>query len=447
MKLTRYDLSFLSALYKYRALTIRQCFLYFFSRRFATFKDFYHKYVVPLVKFKLVDLRVGKRNGYALTLTQKSLDLLVKYAQLPSEIYDIDNDVVIKTLTKISDITVTNRYVDHQTEMNEFLLQFSLLACRQKIPNVQVYDEKFLSNYVNIRPDSLIRIGDLDLFVEQDMGTETLKQLNDKWNRYRRFLNFEFDSTGKRKIVVCFIVSCNGDVLEKRKDLIRRSIQNTFDTLLSEHFDIFIGTRKELLRMVFDLYLNVTAYKSGWTYQDTVKTAFEKHGFKMHDGRALKMKLDGTSYQWYLAKTDTLGHLSYFGNSKTGQGRFQEFLCDDYRYSPVSVISKIAFHHRNAKNFDIAYSTRHPDQRLIGYIVVVENLGEIYHHLKTVKLIGVRNVFFTTIPRLMTFELPHALLSFGRDGKIYSCSDEYFEANILEGDADDLGIDGIEIED
>lgn len=73
------------------------------------------------------------------------------------------------------------RLINHQLELNQFVIEFN--AKHSADPNLmphKYYNEKFVSKYKFIRPDGMISIGDIDFFLEMDMGTENKKQLIDK---------------------------------------------------------------------------------------------------------------------------------------------------------------------------------------------------------------------------------------------------------------------------
>lgn len=405
------DMIFMRALFNFRALSLKQSYLYYFRERYKDFKTFYSNYIVPLVKAQLVQLQSSTLYGFCVGLTQKSLNLLIKCQMISVDIWDESKNGVSKGITDINDVVISDRLLDHQIAMNDFILRFLKIYEPLK-DKIAVYDEKYCSQFNMIRPDALIRIGKYDLFIEQDMGTESLKQLGDKWNRYRRFLTYEFNH--KRKIVVCFIVQCKKEDVEKRKNLIRRSIINTFSSLLTDYFEIYIGTKEEMLQI-----LSTKVLKSNKTTVEQLQKSLSKHSFSVYNGRALNVVLEGSVYNYYISrKNDNGGLLRYVKDQK---GRYMEFLVDDYRYAPISVLSKIAFHQRNAMDFDLVYSKKRPNMRLIGYIIIVDDLSEIKEHLKVVDLLGTPNVYFTTYDRLNTKSFPNALIWFDQSGIAYCC--------------------------
>ena len=104
----------------------------------------------------------------------KMLEFLKKRAE-DNEIFNIDTKKAEKVILKAKDIIIEDKFAPHQIALNEFVLNF-----RAKYGKIEYFDEKFLSGMANIRPDGMIRLDNCDLYIEQDMGSETGKQLRDK---------------------------------------------------------------------------------------------------------------------------------------------------------------------------------------------------------------------------------------------------------------------------
>lgn len=427
-----------------RCLSLNQVYDFFYANSFLSLSEFHKNIITPMYDAGLIDYKKSDSGIPTLVLKQKGIDLLSKQLKIPKEIYDADTGKVKPGILSASKINIDEAYMNHQLALNQFVLEFSKIMKtyhNQEIAKkVRYFDEAYLSQYGIIRPDGLIRIGGLDLFLEQDMGTESNAQLQTKWNRYRRFLNIEFKNNPKRKIVVLFIIDCKDSMLESRKNLIRKTIVNTFDTLLTNQFEIYIGNKKEMLETVFN---RVLPGDKARTKQFLL--TMKKHGYKVNDGSKLKMKLDGSVYHYYISKGNN-GKLGIYAPNPKRQGRFLEFLGDLYDYHPMSILSKIAFHNRNSHNFDLAYSPKKANQRLIGYIVVVDDVHKLYSHLKSVNLLNTHNVYFTTYKRLKYLKLPRALFNLNEKGELFSCSDEYFEPRILEDNVMNMPSDGLKTE-
>lgn len=381
-----------------------------------------------MVSSQLIEL---KNNGtdYYVMITQKGIMLFQRYLNIPNEIYNAETGKNEKSVLRASEVVIEEKFVQHQLALNEFVLEF-----RKKQGNIDYYDEKYLSGMKIIRPDGLIKIGGTDILLEQDMGTESSKQLADKWNKYRRFLTTSFDKS--RRIVVVFIIKCQN--AEARKSLVRRSIMDNFSQLNCDKFDIYIGTKDEMLDACFERIVPGDKERT----RELAKL-LSPHKFKISDGSKLKARL-GTVYRYYAAAYNKQNKLMYYNPNKKRDGKFMEFLADSYDYCPMSILSKVLFHNKNSHNFDIAYSP-YANMRLIPYIIVTRNIHETFRHFKECELLGIERVFITTPERLKTFKLPKALLNFDANERVYSCSDYYFEPTVREGTINDLQINGLPI--
>lgn len=422
MKIDKYDVNFLYYLYRMRCFSLKQIHNFFYVE-----KDYYKNRLSPLISSKLITMHNIKDN-YAFMITQKGIDVMQKYLNLPNEIYNIETMKTEKVILKEKDVIVEEKFASHQIALNDFVLEF-----RRKHGKIKYFDEKFLSGMVNIRPDGMIRLDNVDLFLEQDMGTESAKQLRDKWNRYRRYLSVEYDSS--RKIVVVFILKCQR--VEERNLLVRRTILETFDQLLSNNFEIYIGDKETMLNACFDRIIPGDKNRT-----KEFAELMQKFKFKINDGSKLKVKLGGTVYRYYFGSYDKNNRLIYYAPNKKRRGRFIEFLADNYDYCPMSVLSKISFHDKNSHNFDIAYSPK-ANMRLIGYIVLTRDLTGLYKQLRACELLGIKNIYYTTPERLMRMPLTKALVRFGNNGEIYSCSNYYFECDLKEGNIANYNKNGL----
>lgn len=415
MKITIEDINFLNSLYKMRCLSFDEIHSFFYTQN-----TWYKEKIIPLIQNKLCTFHyVGCQ--YALMITQKGIDLVKRYSNLPAETYNINTKKIEKCFLKERDVIVEEKFANHQIALNEFVLEFK----KQK-GDIEYYDEKFLSNsgLSNIRPDGMIRLeNNIDLFLEQDMGTESSKQLLEKWARYRRFLEQEYN--GNRKIIVLFIIKCQK--VKERDLLVRKTILESFSQLMLNSFDVYMGTKEEMLKACFDRII-----PGDKTRTQEFAVLMKRHKLDIMDGSKLKARMGGVVYRYYFKGLDKQGRLTYYCPNRRKKGRFLEFLADNYDYEPMTVLSKIRFHDKNSHNFDIAYSNK-PNMRLIGYIVLTRNIQSLYKDLKACDLLNINNVFFTTPERLRTMPLPKALMRFDENGNVFTCGDYYFEATIREG--------------
>lgn len=423
-KLNKLDFLALRTVYEMRCLSVKQIWEHFYKKHNINYEDFYNARIIPLSNLKVIDIKTSNSGVCVVFLTTLGVEIVRNYFGLPSEIYDDGLKKNVSGVQSAKTLDMNQRLIDHQITLNEYVLKFKHLSKRQ-YPNesFKYFDEKFTSRYSIIRPDGIITVGNLDLFLEMDMGTESKKQLDDKWNRYRRFLNNNSTEFSGRKIIVLFIVKC--EKIEARKNLVRSSAEEVFTSLLKDNFEIYIGSEQELLNAVFKKILPI--YYSDYTFENLLmkKLLKEKHGFSAVRGNKLKVNLQGSSYGYYIRKLDKNRHIVRQDNT------IQEFLVDEYIYSPLSVIGKIYFAERTSTQFNLIY------KRKINYLVVVSDIKTLYEHLKCLKMFSTPMVFFTTPERLKAMDFNEAIFRIDKSGNIFHCSDYgyktmVFEKNILE---------------
>lgn len=441
MKVNKTDLDFLYTLYRMRCLTTIQIYENFYKNR--EYSEYMNNVIKPFTELKIIELTIeGDRT--LVNITQKGINSLQRIMNIPNEIYDNSTGKIVKGIKSENEVKIDPRFINHQIFLNQFVLDFTKMFNAKSFNyNFKYYDESYLSKYAIVRPDGLIRIGKLDLFLEEDTGTERSKQLSIKWNRYRRFLTKEFaKQDDNRKIVVLFILDCEEKSLKSRKLLIKRTIMEIFDKLLTNNFEIYIGTREELLNIVFN---NIFVYHR---INDDIREAFKKYNYKIFNGEKLKMRLDGTYYKYYLANMDSERRIKMFKPNAKREGVFLEFLGDHYIGQPLSVLSKIQYHNKNSHLFAVAYASqlnkKELNQRLIKYVVVVDNIFKLYDDLKACELLNSPGVLFTTIERLRKFKIERALFRFDTNSeRILYSNDKFFEPLLIEGNLDEFDKNGI----
>ena len=376
-------------------------------------------------------VKTSAQGEVALQLTNKAINALREFKKIPREVYDEEKHRIIKTYLTESDIAVNQKQIAHQLALSQFVIDFDNIHKKKRSENenylpYKYYDEKYISKFEIIRPDGMIEIGDTYLFLEQDMGTESRKQLNDKWNKYRRFLSVSKHIRENKKIIVLFIVDCEESQLLKRKDLIRNTISTVFIDLISDSFDIYIGTKKEMLMACFNKLIPLEDGTYANKLEKPIRTLLEKKHFYMisKEKFASVINTGGAKYGGYIRKLNQNGKIAIENK------RIQEFLYDEYYFEPVSVLSKIEYAKRSSSLF---YTVK---RRGIDYLVVTNHIKGLYYHLKSADLLTRDGVFYTTVERLKTMNFPNALFVFDQDGNLYHCINssylaKQFEYNIL----------------
>ncbi|MDF2879499.1 MAG: hypothetical protein K0R54_56 [Clostridiaceae bacterium] len=431
--LSQRDTEALKSLYDFRCLTQNQIYELHYNESLRTGQEVSDNTCKKKIR-DFLSLGLIKKTDYldseVYFLTPFGIEFIRYCFDLPTNIYDSQKKVVKRGYYTAKELEVYPKYINHQINLNQFVIEFSRLNLEG---NYKYYDEKYVSQYTGIRPDGMITMFDTDFFLEMDMSTESKRQLFEKWENYRNFINSREYSYKERKIVVLFIVEGALKDNDREDEQIKQKIANRVELIkytiyerlldkIDSDFDVYVGSKEQILKLLHAKI--VPLLKSNYELNDKIKKVLEtKHGFTLAHGEALKKTFHGTEYGLYIRK------LTEQNNIVVENNRIQEFLFDEYSYSPASVLSKIAYLEKNNSYFRANF------KRDICYIVLAESEKQIYDDIKIVDLIGVKNVFFTTIERLETFPFYEALFAFDFLGNIHrftnsGLSERIFERNM-----------------
>lgn len=412
------DLKALSSIYLHRCMSIEQLFDMHYSQNAQT--DMYCKQKIEYMVSKgLLEKEVTSRHE-VFFLTTDGVDVVREYLELPSNIFDANKRIIRRGYFRAGELRIIPRNINHQMALNQFFIDFHK-RLGGKI-QYKYYDEKYITDFADIRPDGLIQTFDIDFFIEIDMSTESKGQLHEKWENYRRFLNSREYKYKERKIVVLFDIE-NTRVPQTRIDLIKNTINNRIMDLVDDKLDFIIDTKKNLLDYLYNKYL----YLKGQFKEpiDIARDVFESQGFTFNLGLGLQKFVGGFHFGYYariLNKDNTI---------QIKNNKVQEYVIDSYHDKPYSVIKKI----QSLKHANLAY--REFFGRDLTYIVVADYLEDIYHDLKIIDLLYMDNVVYTTIERLKNYPLPKALVTLDAYGNVshfgdYGLSKVIYEFNLEE---------------
>lgn len=421
--LSKRDVNALKSIYDHRCLTTEQIYTFHYMKSTREdgeiVSDVYCKRKInEFVEMKLLE-KVQHMEEDVFFLTTKGVNLMRYCFDLPTNIYNYEKGIVQRGYYRAYELRISPKYINHQLALNQFLIDFQK---KEYFMYWKYYDEKYISDFRNIRPDGLLKILDIDFFIEIDMATESKKQLYDKWDNYRRFLDSQEFSSLERKVVVLFVVENTANP-QARIDLIKHTLSSRLMDKIDLNFDIFVGTSNQLLDFLdYEIKVSMGQEKNE---KDEILNAFEKHGFSVTLGEKLKNIFDNIEYDFYCRKLNENNHI-IVENKKN-----QEYIIDSYKFEPFSVLKKISFLSLSNVYF------KEKLKRKLSYIIVVDSEESIYRDLKIVDLLIVDNVYYTTLDRLKNRKFSNALFQFDFLGNVHSfkdngLNDREFEFNILE---------------
>lgn len=407
-----FDFLMLKEVYLKRCLSLEQAWLLFYKDKNVPYKDYCEKRIAFFQHYKVIKI-IGTGKEKVIFLTNLGIDIVCYKFNIPTVALNSMGKLTNKKLTE-ADITLNPRLINHQVNLNQFVINFDKeFAKRYPEKFSKYFDEKYLSKYTHIRPDGMISLDNIDLFLEMDMGTESSKQLLDKFTGYRRFLDSREFHERDAKIIVLFILKTAPDKLQSRKDTVKKAILQTVLDLFPEGIEFYIGSEEELLNALYNKILPIN-YKQ-YKLDETLKEIFKKHSFSVSKGSKLKKVFYESSFRYYIRK------LNKDKKIVVENGFVQEFVVDDYYYSPLSIVNKLSLIKKIQQFYKVYYN------RIIKFVLIIPNLEEAYHDFKLHNILMCDGVYFTTIKRLSTMPMHKALFTMDSMGNIRNFDDTSYE--------------------
>lgn len=406
--LDKKDLEVLHNIYLLRCLTVSQIYLNYYQEDYTGVQDFRNKKLHELLETGAIEEILFSADNSAIFLTRLGIDVVVSEFKIPINIVN-ENGQVSRGYHRAHELKLQPKNIPHQVHLNQFMIDFKTIYQYKNLTIPwEYYDEKYLSQYRKIRPDGMIRMLDVDLFLEMDMSTESKAQLTEKWKNYKWFLN-SAEHRNDQKVIVLFIIE-NTDLIENRKNLIKLTAGDIVLDDIDDTFEIIVGTKEELLTIVFN-QLIPDIKKTNYRKANIVNLLTSRYGFNVSDASILQKKLGNQDYGFFVRKLDESNNLLVEYN------RIQGFLVDYCYRDSLSTIAKISYLDSNLAEFNYYYKWKP------SYIIITDDLEHLYQDLKLFKLDRLNNIYYTTISDLQSNIFPHALYQFDYNGELYTFED------------------------
>ena len=406
------DFILLSYLYLYRALEMTQIFKYVYKLD-ITASDFEIKSKAirkRLTHLNLIKISVyGMNNKEAAQITNLGIEIVRHTRDIPNEIWDTKTKIAKKGYYTAADLAMNVRLMNHQIHLNQFMLEFEERARKLNIP-WNYYDEKFLSQYIGMRPDGMITILDHDIFIEIDMATESRKQLEEKWEHYRVFMQSSEYKYKSRKIIVFFDIE---GIVSKRKisnriDMVKTTVSKKILDEVSGDFDIVVNTKDNLIDYLFEEFIPKILQKN--KKEQAILDYFKNKGYTTSFGYALNKTLQGDFYNYYTRKINKDGKINLRHNV------VDEYFVDFYINNEISVLHRIDWFQKNSGLYNEAYGRR------INLIIITDDPLGLYNDLSILdmRVLGQPGVFFIDMNKLDYDKEPwENLFQFNLTGSVY----------------------------
>ena len=417
----------LYSLYKYRCLSFDQLYFLHYAKSKLGTRDvdtgYMRRRMAQFKKDGLVEkmAKIEKDCPPLFSLTTDGIKVVRTYFNLSAE---SDKDDIFATDLSYPEIKVEPKFAFHQYYLNAFAINLNKMFA--DVRDYAYVDERHMKKSENIRPDGLcviqkqkvviddqeVVIPETHFFLENDMGTETIGKIRQKFERYRAFIESSKHNNDIR-LVVLFICKDNAisakDIVDnsnlrnyqessgikKRVKNIKKAIAEAMLDQIKNGVEVFVGTQPKLLAAVKCLYLPEYLgmnKKALLPKTDEVLAKFSGVDLDFKNVQKLKPYTNDVEYDYY-AKSD-IYHKSFI---------FLEYFGD-----PMSVIHKLEFHKKNTLVF------RQQMHRELNLVIIAN---------KEENLIALNNAFdlsnpkydaimFTTVSRLRDYPLETALFKF-----------------------------------
>ena len=426
-KISSDEIKALYSIYLYRCLTYKQIFKMHFLKKFDSVTNFEDEILKKWIALGIAKKIYFKHNNYVMFLTTRGVDILRIEYDFPSNILDSNKQVIQRGYFRANELEMHPRLINHQVHLNQFVLDFKRycnVSDKEYGTNLynklKYFDEKHISSHQSIRPDGLLSLMDIDFYIEMDMSTESKKQLEEKWERYRRFLLSQSTKNiqNERKIIVLFIVEKSKD-LEKRKNLVKLTTsQVLLDQFDSQYFDLHVGSSKEMLNIVFNNIL--PSFECRSQNQNSLLSILSKEDFLVSHGYNIKHRFENIEYDYYIRKVNKDNSL------KMENKRPIEFLVDDYRDGSMCVLNRISYHMKNNVLFKNTYG------RDIPLLVIIQSLKSIMTDLELIDFNFDSNslVYFLNLEEVQGNNIIESVFQIDGLGNIYKFKDYSLSSKI-----------------
>ena len=396
------DFQALLSIYNYRCLSMNQLFNlhYRYSGKKEVSTEYLRKKLIKMKKDNLIEesRTVGKKTPTVYFLTNDGIQAVKMYFNLSNNIYDAKKRIHERGYYTYSEIKVSDRFIPHQYNLNDFALTATDFL-KSKNVNYSYVDERHVSQTYGIRPDGILSTLGLDIFLEMDMGTESLSQLKEKWNHYRSYLGSQSYIDNGKKVIVFFICYNKGRIND-RINIIKDSLNEHFIDCLKE-IEVYVGIPEKLMSVLKNIIVPFYTTGKNEMYEELI-AGVKKHEFKVASGIQMAKYLNDTNYTFYI---------------KNEKGK--DFLVQEFFGEPIGAMNRVVFHEKINDLFEKKFNKSLP------LLLIGTNEDTIIDNVDLFVMSDIPNVYFSTLKRLENLSFNEALFKIMPDGTIYSFSEDF----------------------
>lgn len=403
-KYTQRDFEALRSIYNFRCLSMSQLFELHYKKTGGkeVTTEYLRKKIIKLKQDNLIEdsQALDKRIPTVYFLTGDGIKAVKTYFNFPNNIYDTEKRIHERGYFTYAEIKVANRFIAHQYNLNEFALS-AINLIKDNGLTYSYFDERHVSNTYGIRPDGILSSLGLDLFLEMDMGTESIGQLKEKWNHYRSYVNSQSYADNGKRVIVLFICNNKGRIND-RINLIKNSIHEHFIDCLNDKIEIYIGIPEKLISVLRNLIIPYYTTATNDLLGELTK-GLQSHGYKIASGKQISKYLNDVDYTYYIKHANTN----------------REYLVQEFFGEPMSSMNRISFHDSINTYFKSKFN------KDIALLLVSTSEDMILKNLDIFQLQESNKVYFTTIKRLETMPFNEAIFIVGPNHSLYCFHEDF----------------------
>lgn len=212
------------------------------------------------------------------TATLKTFEAMAEKSETEEKDWDIRDEISIKNYEnnmkfpfgikpesfplKPHELSMLAAKIPHQIALNDFALSFHEMAREKGYYSYRYLDEGYIAREIRLscnkirrddsrcaRPDAMLRIYDQIYYIENDMNSEQLRQLREKWQKYLNFMRYIEDFGDDTNHCLFSLAKCPNT--RRRKNSVISSLSDIAQ-LPSANLDIIVEPPEDLLRYIFD---------------------------------------------------------------------------------------------------------------------------------------------------------------------------------------------------
>jgi len=410
-KYTQRDFEALRSIYDFRCLSMSQLFELHYKKsgNKEVTSEYLRKKIIKLKQDNLIEYSqsMNKSIPTVYFLTSDGIKAVKIYFNFPNNIYDTEKRIHERGYFTYSEIKIANRFIAHQHNLNEFALNGINLINENNI-TYSYFDERHVANTYGIRPDGVLSTLGLDLFLEMDMGTESINQLKEKWNHYRSYVNSQSYANNGKKVIILFICNNKGRIND-RVNLIKNSINEHFIDCLKDKIEIYVGIPEKLISVIKNIIIPYYTTTTNDLLSELTKELQNKN-YKIASGKQLSKYLNNVDYTFYIKNPI---------NNK-------EFLVQEFFGEPMSSMNRVTFH----DSINIYFKSKF--NKDIPLILVGTSEDMLIKNLDIFQLESSNKVYYSTLKRLEIMPFNEAVFTITSNHVLYCFNEDFTETKPTE---------------